>query len=267
MIGVLSGSGKGWSKLVKPGFDYDRKYYEFTRIAEEYIESLIEFQWTGEWPYAYENLDGFEVFVRKLLRKIGFSKATEFLIYHSSPSEEEFLAKTRVFLDNLVCGCNLSNTGIHTSVIHNALEPFFCGDSRKYFSDFKQIVVDRDPRDVYLSAKNYSKGGKNGWSSTTTDGVEGFIAKYKSMKKNEKNQEHDSKLKVYFEDLVLSYDESRSRIFDFLGVDESHHMLEKKKFDPSKSKEGVGMWRLAEGDLKMEVEKIAKELKQYCIDL
>lgn len=267
LIKIFSGSNFVRDKLFRAGFNYDLQYPGFSIEAEKYINSLVEDQWKGEWPYAYENLNRMQIFVRKLLRKFGFSKATEFDIYHSSPSEEEFITKTREFLNFIICD-TIDRSSFHTRVVHNALEPFLCGATSQYFPELKQIVVDRDPRDVYLSAKNYSKGGKKGWNATTGDGVLGFIQKYKSMKKNDLHcSNSDNKLRIYFEDLVLNYDESKSEIFGFLGVDENQHKLAKTFFKPHVSKNGVGMWRYAKGDLKDESDIIAKELKQYCIDL
>ena len=62
LVKVFSGSGKGCDKLFKPGFNYDLQYPGFSEMASEYLNSLVEAQWTGEWPYAYENIGGFEVF-------------------------------------------------------------------------------------------------------------------------------------------------------------------------------------------------------------
>ena len=70
-------------------------------------------------------------------------------------------------------------------------------------------------------------------------------------------------LKLNFEDLVCNYDKSVEKIANFLG-ENIVHKYKNRYFDSNskRSKSNVGLWKNHTNQLVME--KISKELKDYC---
>jgi hypothetical protein len=74
-------------------------------------------------------------------------------------------------------------------------------------------------------------------------------------------------LRISFEELVLEYEKTLQKLFDFLEVDRTVHRDKKIHFDPDVSKAGVYMWKNVDGTLKEDVEKIAEELGSLCLEI
>ena len=69
------------------------------------------------------------------------------------------------------------------------------------------------------------------------DDVESFVTFYKALRKDYPVLIlRDDVLILRFEDMIYDYDKTSKRIMDFLGLDESQIMLDKKeRFNPEKS--------------------------------
>jgi len=185
------------------------------------------------------------------------------------PSGEGFYEKTQSYLEKLL-SIAMSDRENHTIVMHNAFEPFNPWRAIKYFGDVKCIVVDRDPRDIYVTSRTYSKGfnddpNVNERISFSYD-VDLFIRRFMILRKNS-NISKDPPgrvLRIRFEDLVMDYANSLQRIYDFLGENESTHEKRLQFFDPSVSRKNVGLWKSYPNQ--GEIEKIRKALESFCYD-
>ena len=83
------------------------------------------------------------------------------------------------------------------------------------------------------------------------------------LKQSYKNAENDDRvLRINFEDLVFKYEETKNKVFNFLGIDKSHHIDKFKHFNPEISKKNVKIWKNHPN--KDEINKIFNELKEYC---
>ena len=98
-----------------------------------------------------------------------------------------------------------------------------------FFDDPYAVVIDRDPRDLYLAGK-YTKDPN--FKFTPKKNVDDFIIYYKNLRKNQKN-DNQRILRVNFEDLIYCYEDSIKKIEEFLNLGE--HIREKQIFDPEKS--------------------------------
>ena len=128
-------------------------------------------------------------------------------------------------------------------------------NSMKFFEDPYAIVIDRDPRDLYLSGK-YTK--LPDIKFYPIDDVDKFIIYYKNLRK--KQPENERILRLRFEDLIYNYEESISKIEKFLKLGE--HKRKKEIFDPSKSINNTQLIRLHPEDAE-DIKKIEKELKEF----
>jgi hypothetical protein len=251
LIDILSGPPKRLS-ITPGGYGYETHFSgNFFRISQQYLNSLIDVSWQAEWPYAFHDLGIWEFFSRKVLKKLGKKNAlfTEMAL----SSGEGFIEKTQKYLEDLF------TQGIgeqySTYLMYNAFEPFNPERPLRYFKDARCIIVDRDPRDNYVTGVNYS---------FTSSDVQSFILRHKLFREQTEKQIKSTEriLKVQFEDLVLNYDTIVPTILNFLQEDEEIHIHKKRYFDPAISSQNIGIWK--DYPKQDEIDLIEKELGAYC---
>ena len=59
-----------------------------------------------------------------------------------------------------------------------------------------------------------------------------FIRYYKNVYKRVSTIDNPHVLKIQFEDLIYKYDDTVSKIENFIGLDPKSHIAKKKRFDP-----------------------------------
>lgn len=243
----------------------------FEKITVEYLNSLIELKWKGSWMDSLiRDRDGLEFYKYKLKRLISifykiiekiFRISTEKSVIreefvYSFPTEEEFLSKTRKYLDNLWKATNKKEEILS----FDQLVPV-CNMNKyiRYFDDIKIIVVDRDPRDLYVLNKYFWKDGV-----VPVDNVDIFIKHFRLTRKHQQfeNEDENKVLKIKFEDAIYNYDLTLSEIINFLGINEKH-VNKFKYFNPKKSINNTQIYRNNFVN-KKDIEKIEKELSEYC---
>ena len=240
-------------------------------LAYKYIDALTDFTYKGWWQY--DLLDkGIPFYYRKqLLSKLyrmTVARGTEKYLnvlpneitYCSHPSEEYFTAKTKEFLSELLRAGNRENKEylmVDQLLPSSNLDRFW-----KFFEDdIKAIVVERDPRDLYILEKFVWKG-----TVIPTENAEVFCKWYKYTRAHRSyetfNPEHA--LLIQFEDLIYKYDEATKVLRDFLGLEEEKHIAPLSKLDPSRSIKNTRLWE--KYDIGEELSYIENELKDYLYD-
>ena len=107
---------------------------------------------------------------------------------------------------------------------------------KEYVSNMKTILVTRDPRDVYETAKLK----KFEW--IPYDDVVSFVKWVKAMYRNYDPNNLDY-LIIRFEDLVSDYDKTVSQIESFIGLTPDQHVYKYARLDPNKSIKNIGLWK------------------------
>ena len=184
-------------------------------------------------------------------------------------SGDNFYEKTKIYLERLL-SLSMSSIDNHTIVFHNGFEPFNPHRPLQYFYDAKCIIVDRDPRDIYVTARTYSEG-YNDYPDiyrkiSFSFDVELFIKRMAILKKNT-NYDKDpigKVLRLRFEELVLDYDNTLLKVYKFLGENENTHINKKKYFNPSISQKNIGLWKTYSNQ--DDIHKIYSALKDQCFD-
>lgn len=128
----------------------------------------------------------------------------------------------------------------------------------RYFSDLKVIVVDRDPRDVYITHKLCNM-------HVLPSDAKQFCISFRDSRRNVQTDlaENCGKiLMIRFEDLIYRYDETTGRIKDFLGLDESEHIHVREIFDPDVSGKNTRQW-ITHPEYREICEYIEKELPDF----
>lgn len=147
-------------------------------------------------------------------------------------TEEDFIEKTRAYFSKLFRSASEDSIiNVHGMVPIQTID-----DCSKYFDDLRIIATERDPRDIYLTAKHR-------WLTLNYPCKDiDVYCKYYKWLRTRLNRVSDTKvLYIRFEDLVFHYDESVKRIEDFLGLKSENHVRKKARFIPEKSSEGCNL--------------------------
>ena len=259
---------------------YDKKYWwvghykdiigeDFWRLTKEYIGEITDVESDYFWYYQ-ENTDlkmFFRLAFNKILKKasLGKFKPKKVLAYEpmrlSFITPERFYSLSKAYLYKVL---NLAGYGEQSALFDQLLLPFNLFRFEKYFDEDAYVfVIERDPRDVFISNKYF-------WNKTNdvvpypTD-VKAYCKYYKGLREMEKEAVSDRIGRIKFEDLIYRYDETVAMIFEKLGWDPSRHTGRKTKFDPARSIFNTQLYR-KDPKFKEEAEIIAENLKEYLYD-
>ena len=131
-----------------------------------------------------------------------------------------------------------------------------------YFDEPRAIVVDRDPRDLFLFAKNFLRMKGAGYQIPVD--VKEFVKYYRSLRECRFYDAHtQGVLSIHFEDLVYNYEETTQKIDEFCGL--SSQNRKKKVFDPTVSARNTQLAKRYPQD-KENVIYIEKMLPEYLYD-
>lgn len=237
----------------------------YKRITDEYIEKLVQVKWlaVGQGQEVFSSKKYYDFanrFLRNLpvdfCRKIKFPPL-EWLEYSIKPTN--FYAITQDYTDSI-----LKSIGLDLKK-HIVLDQPFPGNNpiqcMNYYRNAKAIVVDRDPRDLYLLAKEYFPRRSY---QTPNETVEEFITFFYHMHKDMSQiAMHPDVLCIKFEELVFEYEETVKKIELFLGLNK--HQDPKKHFKPERS---MANTRLFEKCTKYadDIKKIEEQLGEFLYD-
>ena len=252
------------SRLIRSGAHYDHYFPGFTQLTTEFISSLVDASWQCEWPFALYSSDTCCITARKLARRFNISR--DDTVYLARLPEAEFDSRSRQYFERLFAP--LAAKGFRWLVLNNAFEPFSPERSIEFFDHAKAIVVDRDPRDVYLSALRAGmiEGSQVGLA-VTGGSVSNFIRRFR-IYRNGAISASPHVYRMQFEALVLDYAAEVTRIRAFLGESSVASSTPGRAFDPKNSARNVGQWKsLDDSRLRGDVDVIKSELSEYCLDV
>lgn len=130
-----------------------------------------------------------------------------------------------------------------------------------YLNDPYAIIVDRDPRDLYVSGKTKLMGQ---WRFFPIETVEDFITYYKALRyKQPYNDCNPRILKVQFEDMVYEYEATSARIRQFLNLPENTRT--RSIFNPSRSIANTQVFKRYP-NFAEDIKKIEEALPEYLFD-
>lgn len=243
---------------------------KFKEISYEYINQLTDFKSKGMWHQ--DVIDRGKVFyiversinkLYMLLRKVIFNKCEQGITllkneitYYSKPGKK-FYDITREYTDKLFEVANLDKK--EYIMVDQLVPPTNLSRYTQYFSDIKVIVVDRDPRDIYLLEKLYWKG-----TVVPCNNVKEFCKwfKYTRNLDSMKNENKKVVLRIQFEDLIFNYEQTVERIIKFLGISEHQHIMKKHIFNPNISIKNTMLWN-KHAEYKEDMQYIEQNLDMF----
>ncbi len=242
----------------------------FLKAVDEYVQDLALCEYKSAWHFdVYERGKLYYIASRisshlayALNRFFGLPVPYSVLLqkekaYLCVTEEEQFLEATRKFTSRfiqMICAPDKQSIFLDQLVPPSNFRRY-----ARYFEDLRAVLVERDPRDIYLLEKLVWRG-----SVAPTERVEDFCAWYRWTRRlYEKEALPECVLAVRFEDLVYRYEETAEKIMSFFGLEPAMHVAPKKYFNPDVSIGNTQLWNqfLKEQD---NVDYIEKELQEYC---
>ena len=256
---------------------YDKKFWwvgnykdiigsDFKKLTKDYVKNIEEFNYPGYW-YTHEEVDT-KMFLKLLIRKpikilsmnkIKFKKVLKYNdgMRISFIKDKDFYKHSHNYIYNII---EMLSKGKKNIILDQFVLPFNLFRVDNYFDDkLKVIVVERDPRDVYIINKYIWP--ERGITVPMPMEVEEFCEFYQKMRECEKDCNSDKVLRVKFEDLIYNYNNELNRIMKFLNFTSKEHINKKTRFNPDISIKNTQLFRKEE--YKEEVKIIEKKLKKY----
>ena len=245
----------------------------FLKAADRYVDELTVLNYHGTWHYDEYDRGRLFFILSRLLNKAELSASKKLKMpphswglisknedaYLTITEEDAFLNATKRFVNNL---CRLiQNGGTDFYFIDQFIPPSNFSRYLRYAPDIRAVLVERDPRDLYLMEKAVWGGGV-----APTDSVKKYCQWYRWTRNlYEKTPLPEQVILIRFEDLIFNYEETKNRIIEHFGIQGLLHQKALQYFVPEKSVVNTQVWKKIQ-KYKREITYIEHELKQYCYD-
>ena len=254
---------KTWK--LKHVFKNSKKYRKDTR---EFIDSLVQITYKGLENYDFETPHCFKNFTKLVIKKkisnwyekIFHKKYTFWPLRKSyiCINPANFYEKAKEYVNKI-----LENAGADFSKIIVLDQPFEGNKPEQSFPFFDNpyaIVVDRDPRDLYIAS---SYQWPDGQFMPRRDPV-AFVEYYKNLRKDIQDS-NPNVLRIKLEEMIFEYDKTTSKIVDFLKLNPLYHVNKMKYFNPNRSIKGTQLYKKIVGH-EDEIKYIEEHLSEYLFD-
>lgn len=243
---------------------------EFKLLTDEFIEKITQFKFDGYW-YMHEEVNVkmfLKLLIRKPIKMLSNNKLCnkKILKYKdgmklSYIKADDFYKYAKKYINDVL---NVISRGKENVIMDQLLLPFNLFRVDNYFGDeLKAIVVERDPRDVFILNK-YIWDSKN-ISVPFPKDVKEFCRFYRGMRESERIKESNKILRIKFEDLIYNYEKTVEVVSNFIGFEKKLHVAPKTRFIPEISIKNTQLFN-GKKEYKKEVKIIEKELKEYLYD-
>lgn len=175
--------------------------------------------------------------------------------YFTSIDETVFIQATCKYTERLLKAFNQKNK--EYVMLDQLVPPTNIERYRRYFFDpLYVIVVDRDPRDLYIQEKIFN------WGVVPLDTVDDFCEWYRITRAHRK-KEVVSKQTIFinFEDLVYKYEETSKKLIQFVEMKDDFS-IEHSKFNPDYSIHNTNLVK-QHPEYQKDIERIEKLLPEY----
>lgn len=253
---------------------YDRRFNgRFTELSINFANRFKIASYHAEWPYDDLHTSDSLRFLRKIMRRLGLRKqlVREVLLLDGG----DFDQLAQEYLNELYQ--EIVEPDCDRVVLNNGFEPFNPVPGLDMLEGAKQIVITRDPRDVYVSGLNFhnvrgadeqllafDNDGMNK-SFLATDDLEVFVKRYRLYHEMLYRGQDERVLCVGFETLIRDHHQEVPRIIEFLGIEPARHTRPNTQFVPERSAKNVGIWHSYSRT--EEIRYIEAELGGYLVDI
>lgn len=216
----------------------------FMGEVDAFIDTLVCCTYEGFW-YDHEKVSRLRKRIARLAGRVGLSKKRWEHTFGdkmtvSFPSPDLFYGSAATFVDR-VLGDVLPVQGCRSILLDQLFLPHNLNRLPRYFpEDAKAVVVQRDPRDVFVMNKYVWK--ERGCPVPLPYDVETFCRYYRAMRQSVPAWDEAHVVQVWFEDLVLNYASTAKQLSSFFGSWMGAHERPRTWFDPMRSRANVGVF-------------------------
>lgn len=254
----LAPAGLGYSKTISK---------DYMEITKRYVDKLTQFTYKSDFyyqkfkkSYPHYVIDRCRWAVEYLTKgKIKLANRNMKPSHFAHPTHEEFNQATQEYFRELFE--NHAKDGEKTYIIlDQAVSPNDTQVIHRYFDSAKMIIIDRDPRDMYIDDMLW---GENLDSDVhTKEAGQRYALRHKALRSSMVLDKDI--IYIRFEDLILDYENSVKEIEEFLGFDSADHIQKHTFLKPEKSAKNIGIWKQYYEKYKDALDAIAEELPEYC---
>lgn len=248
----------------RQGLAYNKIFgSSFLETSDKYVNRLIDFKYRSIWWLLIDRMSFGKLLWGKILHKFHICDyMRNFEMYFAKQTIEDFDAITRKYLNEIFAPL-AKQKHANRIILDQAVPVQNVMPATHFFDSAKVIVVDRDPRDIYVDLIN----GKNliGKDLAVSHNTEAYVKWHNAWRDGREHmfKKAGNVLFLYFEDLILQYEQSVAKIFEFLGVDSDKHIHKKEYFKPEESCKNIGLWKKYKNEA--EISLIYEALKSQCV--
>jgi hypothetical protein len=240
---------------------------QFKPLSQKYIRDLIQIEYSG---YSFCEYFDSSSLRRNLIFRLWnkMLKIPDFLLRYGiittpntsmrySINPDNFSELSRRYIEDLIC--SFGGDTNKTVILNQSFSADFPERSFKFFNNPKAIVVDRDPRDLYIMGKKYLLGDGR---FMPVDKVEHFVEYYGGIRKYIDAGKETETLRIKLEDLIYKYEETKELIQQFINIRE--HYLPLQYYNPDISANNTQLYRRSETkSLLKDIKYIENRLSDY----
>jgi hypothetical protein len=247
------------------GGDYEKKLgTNYLEKSIEYVRNLTDYSYSGNTRLHQYYLTPQSLILKKILNRFAYGVDHSKNMHFAKPTPAKFLDVTKNYLRDIFENyCKVNN--IKTLVLDQSIAVSNIGETSKYFHNQKSIIVDRDPRDIYVDLVNYNvligKECRDGSKESTEKFIELFLKQRESVEDRNSLEEKGLLLTLKFEDIVLDCDVTMLRVLDYLGED-CAKLSTSSLFNIGNSIDNIGMFKKHSNQ--DAITRIGLALKEYC---
>lgn len=238
------------------------KYWEYTL---EYVSEITELQtecnWRGDAIERGEFFYMMNALLTVITRKMGKKYAISFMAllhtknYFTSIDRASFYNATKKYTSKLF---EEVSDGKEYLMVEQLTPPSEIYRYMNYVDNMKVFVVDRDPRDIYLTC---SVGLPH--LKVVPQGVNNFCDWYRILREHRKTDNPcDNAILIHLEDMIYHYDKTKEQLMDFLGLKIEDHKNPLSKFNPAVSRNNTRQWEKYP-EKEKDILYIEKNLKEF----
>lgn len=205
----------------------------FMKETNVFIDNITDFTYDSSWWFTEFKQSKTKRLKEKIIRF--FRSQPKNTMYFSCCTAEEFDRYATEYLERLF---SIDDNNNSFAIIDQGLAAQNPENINHFFRNARMIIVDRDPRDVYVETRYAGLIGKK---INQTRDAQYFIKWFKKYRERTSNEDANI-LRINFEDLILRNDETVELIESFLGIDPSNHIEKGKYLKPEVSKTNIGKW-------------------------
>ena len=244
-----------------------RKYFgpKFMEYTNEYVNNIVSLSYNGSWHWdRYEKGHLYYVFTAILHRiclalpfhmNIMDALSRREVAYLGITDHEKFLDYTRQYVDKIALLLNPENKPY--VVMDQLFPPSNFEKYLRFVNDVRVVLVERDPRDIFLLEKYIWKG------NVVPKNVKDFCEWYKWTRSLYRRVElPEQVMLVQFEDLIFKYEETIAKVLQHCQIEQKAHVDQRKYFNPERSKMNTCLWNKFP-EAKENIVFIEQDLKDY----